>query len=302
MGTINSKRLLERFEAHLTGTALAPATVVNYVADLRAFLRWSEETNQADGSPFGLDTRGVQEYCSFLQETRSHAPATINRRIQALRKFYSFALSEGWALTNPAEGVSLLSESASQRSRHLSPADISRLLEAVQRGRPRWVARNLAIIHVFLGAGLKLGELTELRLSDVHLDEQQLFLDVHSDPDGPTRLVPLEGEARQALDEYLLVREAAPGVEHVFVNRDGNPLSTRSVQRLLRHYAREAKLDGLTTQALRYVYARKLYESSGDLDRVTQLLGHRHTATTVRYLRPSPTQRQKNQTDNSPEL
>jgi len=282
--------------------ALAPATVVNYVADLRAFLRWGEETNQADGSPFGLDTRDVQEYCSFLQETKNHAPATINRRIQALRKFYSFALSEGWALSNPAEGVSLLSENASQRSRHLSPADVSRLLDAIQRGRPRWVDRDLAIVQVFLGAGLKLGELTELRLSDVHLDDHQPFLDVRSGPDAPTRIVPLEDEARQALDKYLLVREAAQGVEHVFVNRDGNPLSTRSVQRLLRHYAREAKLNGLTTQALRYVYARKVYESSGDLDRVTQLLGHRHTATTIRYLRPGPIQRQKNQTDNSSEL
>ena len=77
------------------------------------------------------------------------------------------------------------------------------------------------------------------------------------------------------------------GVEHVFVNRDGNPLSTRSVQRLLHHYARKADLPGLTTQALRYQYATKVYQNSDDLETVAHLLGHRHLATTIRYLRPS---------------
>jgi integrase/recombinase XerC len=73
----------------------------------------------------------------------------------------------------------------------------------------------------------------------------------------------------------------------LFVNRDGNPLSTRSVQRLLHRYAQKAGLSSLTTQALRYYYARSIYEQSGDLQTVAAMLGHRHLATTVRYLRPS---------------
>jgi site-specific recombinase XerD len=56
------------------------------------------------------------------------------------------------------------------------------------------------------------------------------------------------------------------------------------VQRLLHYYAKAADLDGLTTQALRYVYAQKVYENSRDLKTVAQYLGHRHLATTIRYL------------------
>ena len=82
-------------------------------------------------------------------------------------------------------------------------------------------------------------------------------------------------------------RRAAPGVRHVCVNRDGKPLSTRSIQRLLRRYAKAAGLDGLTTQALRYTYARKVYDKSGDVRTVARRLGHRHLATTIRYLRSS---------------
>jgi site-specific recombinase XerD len=275
--------------------------VVNYVADLRAFLRWSEKTNHTDSSPLNLGSQDIQRYCSFLHETKNHATATVNRRIQTLRKFYGYALTEGWIRSNPAEDVPLLAEDVSQRSRHLSTGDIERLLEVVRQGRPRWVARDWAIMQVLLGSGIKLTELTELKLTDVHLDHNPPSLNIASD-NGSGRSVPLVAEVNQALEDYLSTRQASPGVEHLFINRDGRPLSTRSVQRLLRHYAKMAGLDSLTTQALRYVYARRVYEQYGDMQTVTELLGHRHAATTIRYLRPSAPQEEYGITDNPAEV
>lgn len=284
--TINRNGLLEQFEVHLKSSALAPATVVNYMADLRAFLRWGERTGGEDYSPLGLDATYIQAYCSYLQQTKNHVPATVNRRIQAMRKFYDFAIEQGWTAANPASEVHLLGEIVSQRTRGLSPADISQLLAAVRRGQPRWVTRDWAVIQILLGAGLKLGELIELRLEDVQLGADSPSLIVRGTPEDPGREVPLEPGVCDALRAYLLTRRALPGVDRLFVNRDGNPLSTRSVQRLIRHYAKEAELDNLTTQSLRYVYARKVYEECGDLRTVARLLGHRHLATTIRYLRP----------------
>jgi integrase/recombinase XerC len=257
------------------------------MADLRAFLRWSNEKGDAACSPLCLDPSDIQDFCAYLQETKGHAPSTVNRRLQALRKFYSLATERGWAETNPAEEVSLLEEEVSERSRSLSEEDVARLLAAVRHGRPRQSARDLAVIQLMLGAGLKLGELTELRLPDLDLDASQPTLNVRDATEGITRQVKLEEDVVDALSEYMLARKAASGVDHVCVNRDGNPLSTRSVQRLLHHYAKAAGLEGLTTQALRYVYARKVYESSGDLKTVAECLGHRHLATTIRYLRSS---------------
>ncbi|MGD2041022.1 MAG: tyrosine-type recombinase/integrase, partial [Anaerolineae bacterium] len=278
---------MEQFEAYLSSSALAPATVVNYMADLRAFLRWSESTNGATRSPLDLDTDDVQAYCSFLQQSKSHAPATVNRRIQTLRKFYTFAQDQGWTLLNPAEDVSLLREPASQRSRHLSDRDVARLQDAVRDGRRRWVHRDWAILQVLLHAGLKLGELTDLRVDNVRLKDKRPCLEVRGTSGELDRDVPLDDQVCDALQAYLSARQAAPEEDALFVNRDGNPLSTRSVQRLLHRYAKVAGLDGLTTQALRYYYATSVYEQSGDLQTVADMLGHRHLATTVRYLRPS---------------
>jgi integrase/recombinase XerD len=278
--------LLEEFESYLSSSALAPATIVNYLADLRAFLRWSEETRDASCSPLSLESSDIQDFCSYLRETKGHTPSTVNRRLQALRKFYTLAVARGWAETNPAENVRLLDERVSDRSRSLTREDVDRLLDVVRQAHSRQAARDLAVIQLLLGAGLKLSELTDLRLADLHLDIGQPCLEVRDASGNSSRIVFLEDEVYDALQSYLPARTAAPGVDHVCVNRDGNPLSTRSVQRLLRHYSQAAGLDGLTTQALRYVYARRVYESSGDLKTVARCLGHRHLATTIRYLRP----------------
>lgn len=261
--------------------------MINYTADLRAFLRWSERTNDASNSPLNLDTADIRAYRRFLRETKGNAPATINRKLQTLRKFYDFSTDLGWVEANPAQEVSLLSEVESDRSRSLTNADVSCLLAAVQASSSRWLERDWAIIQVLLKAGLKLGELAELRLNDVQLDYGEPQLNVAGSADGSGRTIPLEEDLCDALHSYLSTRQAAEGTEHFFVNRDGNPLSARSIQRLLQRYAEEADLEGLTTQALRYVYAKRVYEQCEDLETVARLLGHRHLATTIRYLRPS---------------
>jgi site-specific recombinase XerD len=284
--TINESGLLKQFEEHLSNSALAPATVVNYLADLRAFLRWSKRTNGAACSLLNLATGDLQAYRLYLQETKGHAPTSINRRIQALRKFYDLFREQGRIDANPAQDVSLLREGVSERSRFLSSDDVSRLLEVVEESGSRWSSRDKAIILVLAGAGLKLSELTDLRLSELDLDPSGPCLNVGGPSAGSKRTIPLDEELCDALHRYLEERRTALGVGHLFTNRDGNPLSTRSVQRLLRQYGKAAGLDGLTTQALRYLYARTVYKGSEDLEKVAYLLGHRHLTTTIRYLRP----------------
>lgn len=286
MVTINNTGFLEQFETYLSNAALAPATIVNYTADLRAFLRWSENRNGSSGSPLELTTDDITAYRSYLRHTQSRARSTVNRKLQTLRKFYDLSVERGWVDTNPAQDVSLLREKVSGRSRSLAPDDVAALLAAVRDSRSRWAQRDWAIIQVLVGAGLKLGELAALRLEDVHLDARPPSLYVCVENGEPSRCIPLDPEPCEALRSYLATRRAADGVVNLFVNRDGNPLSTRSVQRLLQRYAKEAGLESLTTQALRYIYARRLFEQCQDSETVAELLGHRHLATTIRYLRP----------------
>jgi site-specific recombinase XerD len=257
------------------------------MADLRAFLRWSRKNGNSSGTTLGLDTADIQAYCSYLHDAKGNASTTVNRRLQTLRKFYEFARAQGWTESNPASEVPLLDEGVSERSRSLSVEEVDHLLAVVGESQSRWAVRDRAIMYVLVGAGLKLGELIRLRDGHVHLDGDSPRLEVCEDSGEISRTVPLDEEVCAALQAYLTIRQTAQGVDHFFANRDGNPLSTRSVQRLLQRCARAAGLEDLTTQALRYVYARRMYKRLGDVERVGRLLGHRHLATTIRYLRSS---------------
>ncbi|MGQ9598803.1 MAG: tyrosine-type recombinase/integrase [Anaerolineae bacterium] len=182
----------------------------------------------------------------------------------------------------------MLRELPSGRSRSLTSDDVNRLLAAVKRGQGRWADRDKTIIYMLIGAGLKLGELIELRLSDVDLESSEPCLYIRDIDGNPGRVVPLDREVSETLRDYLSTRSAMSSTDYLYTNRDGRPLSPRSVQRLLNRYAQAAGLEKLTTQALRYIYARRVYEKSKSLKTVAHLLGHRHLATTIRYLRPGP--------------
>jgi len=289
MGMINDDRFVDTFERHLADSALAPVTIVNYLADLRAFLRWGVAAKGADCSPFCLDSQDIGAYCAYLLHTKGHAGATVNRRLQALRKFYDLAVQQGWIAANPADPVPLLSDVRPQRDQHRSTTDVEQLLMAVQHHQQEWPPRDRAVVQAMIGAGLKLGELIRLGMADVHLDGDQPHLVVCGNSNEQAgRIVPLAGAVCEAMQAYLPTRKAAPGVNRFFVNQDGRPLSTRTIQRLLHTCAGAAGLDSLTAQDLRYIYARTAYDQCGDIKEIARLLGHRHLATTIRYLRPQP--------------
>jgi integrase/recombinase XerC len=102
---------------------------------------------------------------------------------------------------------------------------------------------------------------------------------------GETRNVPLEGEARQALYDYLSVRPQIEGEEHLFLSREGRPLSARSVQRIVSILGRSAGLEGVSPQALRRTYANHLLATTGNLALVAERLGQQDLAAAAQYVK-----------------
>ena len=244
--------LLARFEKHMVESALRPATIANYLADVRAFARWYTENNRGACPLASLTASDVREYCLHLQAVEGRAPATINRRLQGIRKFCQFSVEAGLMRSNPATEVGLLQEADPSPPRALSPEEIACLLRAVNGGRPSLIKRDQAIIQVLLHTGIRVGELVELRLSDIEISGDGGILTVRGD--GESRETPLNAVTCDALQEYLSVRPRLPGIEHLFLSQEGRPISTRSVQRLVSAYAKAAGLEGISAQALRSTY------------------------------------------------
>jgi site-specific recombinase XerD len=278
--------LLAAFKRHLIAQALSPTTIVNYLADVRAFAFWYTRENGTLRAPLSLGIGHIRDYRAYLQTVEERAPSTINRRLQALRKFCRFACQAGWLDSNPAAQVSLLSESNNVSPRTLSSKEAERLFETLQvtqvqpskRGgeaRARRIKRDRAILHVLLYAGLKVKELVALRLSDVQLGPQGGSLVVRGRDGHVPRRVPLDTATCQALRQYLSACPSLRDEGHLFLSQRGTPISPRSVQRLVSGCARASGLEGVSTHTLRHTCAVALVEKTGDLATAAQVLGRR---------------------------
>ena len=249
-----NEALLAQFEEHLVRMQLSPLTVVNYVADLRTFARWGVECLGAGFALAALGSDTIRAYRSHLLEEKQSAAATVNRRLQTLRKFCAFGVQAGLMAANPADGIELVPNEGAAAAASLSGEQVEGLLRAAASEQPSLARRDTAILMLLLYSGLRLNELVELRLDDVQFDYPGTHLVVKGGRPGELRKVPLEGEVRHALCEYLSVRPTIDREGHLFLSREGRPLSARSVQRMVNVRARAAGLEGLSPQALRHVY------------------------------------------------
>lgn len=276
--------LLSRFAEHLAELGLSSTTITNYLADMRVFVCWF---NQAKGNPASiqdLTPTDVQDYLLHLQVTKGRARSTINRHLQSIRSFCSFAMDIGLMDSNPCAGLKQLKASKRPIPRALDRADVAHLMEAVQQGHPRLAKRNYAIVQMLLQAGIRVGELCNLRLSDLELSEEGGVLTIRSARGGERRRIPLNDSVRRAISAYLDVRPPRVESDRLFLTEAGTPLSIRAVQQLVSDYAKAAGLEGVSANTLRHTLAKCLLEDTGDLALVSKLLGYARIETAAKYV------------------
>ena len=259
---MHAQRDIERF---LESPALGEATRRAYRHDVEEFGQWLEERRLLLAD---VDVRVLTDYVSDLGRARPRklAPATIARKIAAVRSFLRFTLG-------PAQ-VSDTSL-APRRPRRLpdtpKTAEVEAALDALDGDGPL-ALRNRALVELVYSAGLRSSEAVGLDLADVDFDREQLHV---RGKGGKERIVPLGEEAGYLLARYL--REARPGLlrgaeNAVFVSARGKRLDTSTLRRIFAHPHR-----------LRHAFATHLLEGGADLRTIQELLGHSSLSTTQLY-------------------
>jgi len=254
----------------------APRTVEAYRRDLFHFGRWLR------AAPSRATTEQIESYVAQLRAD-GLSPATIARRLAALRSLYRHLMLLGTRADNPA------AELASPRRirrlpRTLSPAEAERLIEAANGTTPR-ALRDSAIVELLYGAGLRVGELVGLERGSVDLDERLVRA---LGKGSRERIVPVGRRAADALRRYLsrgrphLDRRHRP---ELFLNAKGGPLTRAGVFLILRKLAQKAGLEPerVHPHLLRHSFATHLLEGGADLRSVQEMLGHADLATTELY-------------------
>ncbi|WP_296718691.1 tyrosine recombinase [Erythrobacter sp.] len=270
-------------EAFLAMLAAERGAAINTLAAYRRDLAGAEETI---GDLAGAPRNAV---ASLAQEWAALAPSSVARKASALRQFFGFAVDEGWRQDDPSGAL------PSPRTRRPLPKVLGHDAVAALFARAELEAaveepkavRQLALIELLYGSGLRASELVALPLHAVPRDAP--FLTV-TGKGGTSRLVPVGSRALEALTRWLAVRPSLPTSRHLFPSRGGTHLTRVRLFQLLKALAARAGLDpaGVSPHVLRHAFATHLLEGGADLRVLQTLLGHADIATTQIYTHVEP--------------
>jgi len=285
------KRLFDNYIHHLQAERNAsPYTVRNYKTDLIGFfefLRTKEISSLEE-----IDKRALRDYLSHLM-AQGFVKASIARKLSAIRSFYRYLLREGALSTNPLEkGASPKLDK--RLPSFLTIEEVNQLLEAPDLSTPQG-QRDHAILELLYASGLRVSELVKLNLEHVDLDSQEIRVWGK----GSKERVALMGKpAANALHTYLSQgRPKLTGKKQtsaLFLNRYGERVTERRVQRILEKYASLAGMDKrVHPHMLRHTFATHLLDGGADLRVVQELLGHANLSSTQIYTHVTRSQAKK---------
>jgi integrase/recombinase XerD len=272
---------LEGFALYLVSDRGAAAnTRLAYVRDVRAYTARLAAWGQAPAAATAAD---VQRYLGWMQEERYHR-SSIQRAFAALKIFHRYLAAEKLANEDPT--VLIASPGSGRRLPRVLPAkDVVTLLESAPTDTPRGL-RDRAILELLYASGLRVSELTALKLEDVHWKEGWVRV---MGKGARERMIPCGSAALGWLRRW--VKEARPaaaakgdGRPELFLNPRGAPLSRVRVWMILAERARAAGIAArVGPHLLRHCFATHLLEGGANLRDVQEMLGHASLATTQIY-------------------
>lgn len=261
---------------------LAENTIASYKRDLTEYLNFLTE-HQIEA----VDAITRREILFYLQKMREAGKSTrtISRYISSIRSFHQFLLREKVSGDDPT--VHLEMPKVEQRLPNvLSMNEVDRLIEAPNRQELQG-KRDYALLEILYGTGMRVSELIELDLEDIHLTMG--FVRVFG-KGGKERIIPLGNKAIESCTDYIntarlkFVEKNAANENALFVNMRGGRLTRQGCWKILKGYALQVNLkQHLTPHILRHSFATHLIENGADLRAVQEMLGHSDISTTQIY-------------------
>ncbi len=248
-----------------------------YVRDLELFSKWiKKSTNQ-------VLRKDVINYISFLKKER-YAPASLARKLAALKAFFRFMTNEGYLEIDPAEGVEA-GNKARLLPKVLNIAEVDKLLAAPDINTEEGF-RDRTMLEVLYATGMRVSELINLQLSNVNLSMKYV---IAFGKGAKERIIPLGHYAVNYVEKYLNVVRPKLMKENVkddrmFLTVRGRAMTRQRFWQIIKEYGEKAGIKkALTPHILRHSFATHLLNNGADLRTVQELLGHADISTTQIY-------------------
>lgn len=290
-------------------------TRINYARDILVFFRFlKEETEDFAGieiTSFKLPmiekvtSETIEQYLFYVSDyaaklsdevmvDRANDSSAKARKLSALSSMYKYFQRKKLIEKNPVELVEKpkIREKAIIR---LDPAEVADLLDAVESGEGQsehqknynkpLVIRDVAILTLFLGTGIRISECTGINIDNINFNEHAILITRKGQKQD---IIYYGEEVAEALDNYMVIRKEMHPVEEdkdaLFLSTQGKRICNRSVEKLVKKYAHiVTPLKHITPHKLRSTFGTSLYQETGDIYLVATVLGHKDVNTTRKH-------------------
>ncbi len=262
-----------KFIDSLRNAGKANATVIAYGKDIEQLVDFVSKKGKLQSEE--VSSEDINEFKEVLSKQR-YTGKSISRKINSIKAFFRFLISEGDLSQNPAEVV------AHPKFEQAPPRILSRIEYRALRDACRGDARIAAIVELLLQTGMRISELAALSLNDVDFDRNIIFIKAQASRG--SRKVPMNKSAKAALSAYLQVRPRARE-KTIFLTKTCRPFLVRNIRTAIDRYFRLAGIKDAKVNDLRHTFIVEQLKAGTPLVYVSQLVGHKRITTTEKYLK-----------------
>jgi integrase/recombinase XerD len=262
--------------------SLSQNSVSAYVNDINKLISFIDE-HFPNLTPETVKLAQLRKFVEWMNQ-KGISPRTQARTISGIKSFYKFLLIEEAVENDP---TTLLESPRIGRKlpEILTDDEINRLIDAIDDSKPEGL-RNKAILETLYSCGLRVSELVDLRLSNLHFEQEFLKIGGKGEKE---RLVPISKRAIEDIKKYLINSRKKLNIEKgfeniVFLNRRGKKLSRVMIFTIIKNLADKIKLTkNISPHTFRHSFASALVQGGADLRTVQEMLGHESILTTEIY-------------------
>lgn len=290
-----SSLLLKRYEDCSKALGLSPLSIVNYLCDVRAFLRFLEDDQNITDLK-DVDKKIILRYQSYLySHPKAYNLKTQSKKLQGLKHFFRFLEKEDILLVDPTTQLKLPKVPKELPLNLPSEKQIKKILNCIDLDDWRGL-RDRAILEVVYSSGLRSSEITNLTLDAI--DRENNLLKIYRGKGNKDRVVPIGQIALHYLDLYLQNKRSRfvknEGESRLFLTSRGNPMKSENIADLLRRWIKHAGLlNHIRPHDLRHAMATHMLRHGAPIRHIQEILGHASLGTTQLYTKVEITDLQR---------
>lgn len=264
------KDTLPKFAKSLEDKGRSPSTVLAYRADIEQLIEFLQEKSKV--LPSQVSKLDIDTFRDNLLNQK-YTPKSVSRKLNAIKTFFRWAVKNDIIIKNPADNV----------EHPLIKNTLPKFLKPLEYRALRDVSRDdnriAAIVELILQTGMRISEISNLRIENV--TEDKINIDAYATQ--PERAVPLNDPAKEALNNYMKVRPKTDS-EFVFVSKNGKPLAVRNIRAAVDRYLQKAGIDEYSVNDLRTTFIIENLKRGVNIIMISQVVGHKRLSTTERYI------------------